>query len=298
MVTIVNTRKDYIAKLKKIPFFKEGMHPEYLPFVGDNYPEYKILQVAESHYIPNFKKKTVYDGKVFSSNEIKIDDFDGWWDGNVPDGISQYKGWYTTDMVVRDYIDGYRTKAHGVLTNVLKSFCDVVLPEQSFDSISDDDGKKYNYFAYMNFWQMPSLYKGENFSKASFESMQLCNNGLCEKELLKKYDDFWYKCFQNSVEVFEAVVDALEPNLILITSSEISTSYKTYGIRVENEADAKYKDRNGYLFMPGKLDGDPRIIYLDHPGCSWWNKKKKDEEETSRERLEDKLKAVSKKEPV
>ena len=43
----------YDKELKEIEFYK--IHPEYLPFVGDKYDEFKILHVGESHFIPQEK---------------------------------------------------------------------------------------------------------------------------------------------------------------------------------------------------------------------------------------------------
>ena len=40
---------NYDSRLNEIDFFK--IHPEYLPFIGDKFDEFKILQVGESHYI-------------------------------------------------------------------------------------------------------------------------------------------------------------------------------------------------------------------------------------------------------
>lgn len=282
-------REDYVRCLKEIPFFKDGMHPEYLPFVGEKYPEHKILQVAESHYIPNFDKDTMKDSILYRGNEITIDDFSGWWDGNVPERISKYMGWYTTGTVVDDYMAGERHKGHSVFTNTLKVFCETVEPDKAFDRITKADSQKYHYFSYMNFWQMPTVYYGSNFSSAMYESMQFCHGNLNKKELLKKYDELWYKCFFKSVEVFEAVVKALEPNVILITSSEVGESYRKYGTQVADADEAEYEDRNGLLFKPGKLAEDRRIVWLDHPGCSWWNRRKKGETETSKQLLERKL---------
>lgn len=286
------TNEEYKKKLKEIEFFKK--HPEYIPFVGEDYDKYKILQVAESHYIPNFKKDTIKYDKLYKANAITYKDYEGWWE-EMPTKLAEFAaGWFTTDSVVKNYMAGERTKAHGVFNNPLRSFCSVLEPDKTFENINDENSQCYNHFAYMNFWQMPSIYYGQNFSKALYDSIKFLNPGLSRKELNRKYDDEWYKCFFKSVEVFEAVVEALEPDLILITSNEVGTSYKTYGTRVTEIGDAKYVDRNGYRFNPGLLDGKKNMVYLDHPGSSWWNCKKDSEEETSKERLEKALKDLKK----
>ena len=58
----------YDKELKEIEFYKT--HPEYLPFIGDLYDEFKILQVGESHYI----------GQTPETEEFSIAYFDNnWW---------------------------------------------------------------------------------------------------------------------------------------------------------------------------------------------------------------------------
>jgi hypothetical protein len=56
----------YGKKLKEIEFYKT--HPEYLPFVGDKYDEFKILQVGESRYI----------GQSDNYAPFGLEDFDQW----------------------------------------------------------------------------------------------------------------------------------------------------------------------------------------------------------------------------
>ena len=41
--------KKYDAKFKEVPFYE--IHPEYIPFVGNEYDTYRILLIGESHYI-------------------------------------------------------------------------------------------------------------------------------------------------------------------------------------------------------------------------------------------------------
>ena len=61
-------KMQYDEALKKIDFYK--VHPEYLPFVGFNFEEYRILQVGESHYI----------GQTPETEEFSVAYFaDYWW---------------------------------------------------------------------------------------------------------------------------------------------------------------------------------------------------------------------------
>ena len=48
---------EYESKLKEISFYK--LHPEYIAFVGDKFEKYRILQVGESHFIPQIGRAHV-----------------------------------------------------------------------------------------------------------------------------------------------------------------------------------------------------------------------------------------------
>ena len=249
---IAMKRDDYINKLKKIDFFKDGMHPEYMPFVGEDYAKYKILHVGESHYIAEDAKLT-------------LDDYKGWWEGKQSENLSKLAdGWYNTDNIVNWYMQGERHKGHGIFTNVLKSFCKVVVPNEYFTAITTEDSKKYNYFAFMNFYQMPSIYNGVNFTKA------LCAAGEKENLSAEQIDNIWSECMEKSAKIFEDVVNALDPVSIVVSSREVEK----------------------YYCKVGKLFNDPRMIYVDHPDSAWWNKKKEGAEETSKEHLESRLKEI------
>lgn len=76
--------------------------------------------------------------------------------------MEEYHTWFNTRSVVNDYLAGYRTKSHGIFSNVVKSFSNVVLNDK-IEHINTEESQKLNYFTFMNFFQMPSLYKGEKY---------------------------------------------------------------------------------------------------------------------------------------
>lgn len=257
------TRENHIAKLKKIDFFKDDVHPEYLPFVGEDYAKYRILHIGESHY-------------VSKDSNLTLKDYEGWWEGKQSAELSELAdGWYNTNNIVSWYMQGKRHKGHGIFTNVLKSFCNVVVPSESFDVISDENSRKYNYFAYMNFYQMPSLRYGENFTEALYKAGKESNVPT------EKLDAFWYECMEKSVNVFEDVVTALDPLCILVSSMEVEKYYKRYGSK-----------NNDGTYAEGRLYNDPRMVYVDHPDSAWWNRKKNGETKTSKEKFESCLRNI------
>lgn len=259
-------KDNYSKKLDSIDFFRKGKHPEYKPFVGKNYEKYRVLHIGESHYIDNKDDNPT----------ITLDDFKGWWDGEQSEKLNELISWYNTASVVNDYMDYRRTKAHGIFTNVLKSFCNVVIPNDSFDKITTEDSKKYNYFAYMNFYQMPSIYFDKNYTKALYSAGKI--EGMNNDQI----DKLWYECFDNSVKIFENVVEEIEPKIIIVSSMEVCKYYEKYALIDESGKRGK-----------GKLFKDSRVIFVDHPGTSWWNRVKKDNALlTSKQRLENKLKEI------
>lgn len=143
---------DLIEKSSRIDFFRNDKHPELRPFVGTEFPQLRILQIGESHFIPNLPESG-QDTKGcphIYSNEVTLKDFRGWREGEYSEKLKKYRGWFDTDSVVKDYIAGNRDKSHGIFTNPLKSFCRIVTPCEAFESISTLNSKKYNYFAFMN----------------------------------------------------------------------------------------------------------------------------------------------------
>ena len=264
---------DYITKLQQIDFYKDGIHPELIPFVGCDYSKYKVLQIGESHYIPNKPNEwNDDDGTVHEANEITVDDFDGWWEGDYSDELKNYARWYNTRSVVEDYMAGKRKKGHGVFTNTLKSFCKVVTPEEAFNSITTENSKKYNYFAFMNFYQQPSIYKGENYTDSLYKAGAFLGKNTDE------INKIWYETFNKSVEIVEQVIELLDPNIIIVTSSEVKEYYGSID-ESGNRKKGQYYDRDN-------------IIWLDHPGSPWWYRKKKNDNKSARERFEERLKEL------
>lgn len=233
------------------------IHPEYKPFVGSEYEKYRILIVGESHYIgqeynPEIKDK--YDVKYF---------LDNWLSSTCNELVNDYSDWFNTKKVIESFINGNRTKGHLIFTNIIKSFSSVVLGE-NIRSISNDNCNNFNCLAFMNFFQMPSIYKGEKY----WSSLEKSSNKLGRPQLAY---DLWSKVVDESVLTLNYVIEQLKPKDVFILSK---SAYYAY---IENR-NCKYKDH---------------VIPLDHAGCSWWYRKKKNCNKSSREVFEDHLKKYS-----
>lgn len=254
----------YDEKLKEIDFYEN--HPEYRPFVGDNYSKYKILQVGESHYLPQSKKK---------ADVVFIDYFvNNWWENPCNElkkmtdensGNAEWVKWLNTRGVVKSYMEGYRTKGRSIFTNFLKA-CWEAYTGEKINKITTEHSKKYDHFAFINFFQMPSLYSGESFWKSLYFSAKRQKEK--KKDAKQLANDTWDNVVKKSSDIFDKVVEILEPNVIVFTTLSAWNAY-----------DGKYKN-------------DDRIIGTVHPCCPYWHKPKNGQ--IGKEELIDKLKKLKK----
>ena len=246
---------NYDKALDDIAFYK--YHPEFKPFIGDQFDEYRILQVGESHYIGQ---------KASDANdEFSIQYFDKWWndpcdklrewpDKNPKEG--KWGGWYYTRGVVENFIANRSTGGYNIFANLIRSFDVVYRDGQVY--MDDEARQRYHYFAFMNFFQMPSLYKGMNFGNSLWKSAQK----LGDEQLAR---DTWEKAAEISANTLHDVIDILDPKVVIITSV---SAYDVYH---------------------SKYSGDPRVIKATHPCSAWWNRKHGSDHKSGRERLENKL---------
>lgn len=229
----------YDKELKEIEFYK--IHPEYLPFVGDKYDEFKILQVGESHYI----------GQTPETEEFSIQYFqEHWWNSKCNDVFQHehtndvnWGSWYTTRDVIGRFFENYQNN-YSIFSKPLDVFRKVYQPENS-----SGDREDYHYFAFMNFFQMPSLYSGETFWKSLEISAKKQDNKQLAYEVYKT-------AAQVSARVLDDVIKVIDPAVVIFTSSSAWKVYQKFGI---------YADSHDC----------PLIIQTAHPGCCWWNRKRK-----------------------
>ena len=219
---------DYYKKLKEIDFYK--IHPSYLPFIGELYDEYKILQISESHYADELDTNTYgirYFEKWYSEecSEVEI----GVLNNNI------------TRRVGSDIIQG---KSHFQnFDNPLRSFRTIVLDK--CDSINNQTRYDYNYFAFMNFYQIPAFEPKGYFTRVLYEQGE--REGLVDEatKLLEMSQQY-------STILIDEVIDILKPRLVVFTSFDAGDAYKRY---------------------KGKYSENENVIYVSHPNNPFpWSK--------------------------
>ena len=231
----------YDDELKQIPFYK--IHPELLPFVGSCFDDYSILLVGESHYIDQTSENIRYDNSYFLNH---------WWNGTHSEIESEsFSGWYNTRGVIENYLMGNRSKGHLIFSNLVKAFSECVL-NQKVEQINTENSQVFRYFAFLNFFQMPSLIKGEKYW-----------NSLCISDQ-STATELWNVCKDNSAKVLDAVIDTLEPKVVIFSSNSAFEAYQESNHNTEHNS---------------------LIKSVPHAGCSWWNKKSKKHDNKSGKEL-------------
>lgn len=209
------------------------LHPYLKPFVGNSYDEYKVLHIGESHYI----HQTLEDEKY------NIEHFKQWWNNPCDEVLSESNGWVDTRQVISNYMNDIKG-AYSIFNNFVKSFSKVVL-KNPISNISASDKQLYDYLAFMNFFQMPSIHEGKKYWDSLLASAKKAGN----KELAY---EAWDITVRHSVETVDKVIDILNPQAVVFTSISAGTAYR--------KANGQYID-------------DERIIYTSHPAYPFtWNK--------------------------
>ena len=240
---------NYDKKLSEIKFYKH--HPEYLPFIGDRYDEFKILHVGESHFIPQEKgSNDLFSIVYFNEN---------WWEdaceelkncqqkNSHNEDCYKWGGWFQTKSVVNNYLNGERTRSHGIFTEMVKVF-GAVYQNRMIPHINDEEAKNYDHFAFMNFFQMPALYAGMKYWASLKKSAQ--KSAMTRKEANAYAEKVWDDTAQKSSDVLDSVIDILNPSIVIFTSKSAAEAYM------------------------GKYKNTPKVITAVHPASPCWNKPK------------------------
>lgn len=201
----MTTQTFQINTLSSIPHYQ--IHSNLLPFVGSDYDKYRIFLIGESHFINQDKDK----------NDITLLDFEKWWEEPCLHLLENSAGWVDTRNVINNYMSG-KTGSYSIFTNIVKSFSRTVL-DKDIKCISLEDKQLFSYFAFMNFFQMPSLYSGVKYWDALKKSAKL----LGDKSLAI---DVWDMCVEVSTGVVDTVIDILKPKVVVFTSISAGNAYK------------------------------------------------------------------------
>lgn len=120
-------------------------HPFLLPFIGKKYNRFKIMIVAESHYLTENKSINLIN---WYEDKIDIDTIHPLDKRNI-----------TTRVVVSNWLSG-SDETQPIFDKVAKSFCEAT-------DISDSKINRHRFFehiCYFNFFQRPEFLKGKSIS--------------------------------------------------------------------------------------------------------------------------------------
>lgn len=212
----------YDQCLKNIAFY--SVHEEYLPFIGDDYDKYKILQIGESHYLSQRPDNAT----------IHLTDFEKWETTACIKVYESSPDYYHTRKVIQNYMDGYKG-SYDIFNNFSKSFSKIVLKSEVNHISTQDKKRLYNNLAFMNFFQMPSLFFGMKFWNSLQEDAKILGN----KKLAQSV---WDECVSYSVSTLDDVIDIIKPSLIVFTSISAGRAYN------------------------GKYAENPKVVITSHSG--------------------------------
>ena len=226
-----------LQKLADIGFYK--LHPSYIPFVGDKYNEFRILQISESHYCNNLdvsKYGIPYFIHWYDSvcNEVE--------EGILGNNITRYVGNGVVGNIKND--DGsVNSYQYQNFDNPLRSFRKIVLGKEG--DINPETRKDYNYFAFMNFYQFPALEAKGHFPDTIKRRGKTEGCKELAKVLLRISND-------NSTRIVDSVIDVLSPRVVVFTSFCAGDAYKECG---------------------GKYAQSENVVYVSHPNNPFpWSK--------------------------
>ena len=142
-----------------------------------------------------------------------------------------------TKAVVKNYLNDERTRSYLIFSNPLKVFSKDILGKP-IEKINSENVQRFNFFAFMNFFQMPSLYKGMKFWDSLRKSGET-----------NRHWPMWDECVTKSSEVLDKVIDILEPKLVVFLSTSAYNAFK--------KSNARHA-------------GDEIIQQTVHPCSPWW----------------------------
>ena len=176
----------------KRPFFGE-LHPELLPYVGQNYEKTSVLLVGESHYV---RKADIKQFEETDWYHKSLPDIPSKLDLENPFNKQNSVFWFDTRQVLVRYMNGERGRGHIIFSRPTEVLCGLGIGTNN----KYDD---FDHFAFMNFFQRPSLEFGESI-EYSDEDKQVANDVLNKViEVLKP---------KLVVFLFQKAYKAYEPN--------------------------------------------------------------------------------------
>lgn len=240
---------DMKEQLKKnIKFYQ--YHESYLPFIGDEYEKYKILQIGETHYLNQSSDLSVKD-------DYSFDYFNNWYKNQCKELHKDKKYCHNidTDWVLRNWINGQpyekeqekKRKNHSIFREYIKAFSEGVLGKK-IDKLSLDDSEKtglYKYSAYTDFYSFPCVIGTHSVLDGLSKSYKKkLGKSRLNKEEKKELQDYYDNIVKESTEIIDQVIDIIKPRTIVFTSQNAWNEYEG---------------------NHGKHSKDKNIIHVAHP---------------------------------
>lgn len=194
--------------------------PCLTPWVGAHYQSashQKLLIVAESHYLP--KESTLHKNSARWYNDLTEADFGVSRDNKGK--AHEEREWVSTAGILGNTSNRQRNfnkRGHAIHRNICKLLKDMGLTEPLPNHVCD-------HYAYYNFFQRPAQNQGGSVKPDPLD-------------------------IEKAEEILNVVLDVLNPDLVVFTSSKAGQ----YGKKI-------------------CIQRNTPVISVPHPACAWWNRK-------------------------
>ncbi len=225
---------NYYEKFKHSEVFKN--HPEYIPYVGENYEQTRILLIGESHYIPWNELEHMKD-----KDKVNLDPYRQEWYEKTTDEIfvaeddKKYINHFTTQKVLGAFTSYYHSSYYktekGVRSKYAKAYDMFSNPAKVMMELSNDKlptkVSAIKTVAFCNYFQRPALEEGDTIKVLPCDS-------------------------ENAYEAFKVAVEVLEPKLVVFLSKKAYEDWEKSG------------GKNG-------INSVFEFDYVNHPTAYSWN---------------------------
>lgn len=175
-----NSVTDYDSRLNQICIYKN--HPTLLPFIGRHYDHTRILILGESHYLDSSESE--------ESKEMK-----GWYNRPTEEYGFTYPENLNTRLVVNNYLNGRRSKAHSMFRNPAEA----LIKAWNLNDVNDSEA--FTAFAFMNYFQRPEAASGKSIRQTAEDKAE-------------------------AYETLNEVINIIKPRLVLFLSKKAYQCYE------------------------------------------------------------------------
>ena len=162
---------NYDSELKKIEFY-DRYHPEYLPYVGDNYDKSKILLLGESNYV---------DADNLSADVISLIESPEWYTTDARDEEKLPSegciDWCQNRDIINSALNGKQNGFSLPRSHYNMYIKPANIVSEVFPQIANP-WDAFSYFASMNYFQKPATKSGKSIEQM-LEDDQFAVSNLC-----------------------------------------------------------------------------------------------------------------------